>query len=200
MFLFLSGSLCLWYDTAVHDEHELLLSREEVWNHQLQVWLIVFTLTLTLKFFWINLDHHIYWFISALLHATGETDPKPRMGRRGTGKGDLGNLLQRKRPPTLSKSQRKLNPLRDLPPRRASRLWRNGVPPFHVTQDSDTLPCSPPKVQSQSITSLSLHKIKICRQSETYHLQWSSVMLQEVEPKVGLMSTSHLLTWLLACH
>lgn len=35
--LFPTGSLCVWHDIAVHDEHQLLLQGEEVWNHQLQV-------------------------------------------------------------------------------------------------------------------------------------------------------------------
>lgn len=106
----------------------------------------------------------MYWLISAFLqHATGETGPNPRMGRQGTGKGNPGKQLQRKKPPTLSKRWRKVKLLWNLPAQRASRLWRNGVPPFHATQDNDTLPLSPHKVHSQSSTSLSLHSIKICR-------------------------------------
>ncbi len=108
-----------------------------------------------------NLDHHIHRHISLMLCVTGETGPNPRMGRQGTGRGNPGNQLQRKGLPTPSKTQRTLRPLWDcLPPRRASYLWTNGVPPFHATQDSDTLPFSLPKVQSQSIISLSLHTIK----------------------------------------
>lgn len=41
MIFFPTGSLRMRHDTAVHDEHQLILQREEVWNHQLQVWLTV---------------------------------------------------------------------------------------------------------------------------------------------------------------
>lgn len=76
------------------------------------------------------------------------------MGRQDTRKGDPGRQQQGKTPPTL-KSQRKMKPLL-----RASSLWTVGVPPYHATQDNDTLPLSPTKVQSRGITSLSLPTIK----------------------------------------
>lgn len=91
------------------------------------------------------------------------------MGRQLSGKGDPGNQLRRKRPPTPLKTQRTLRPRQ-----RASCLWTNGVPPFHATQDSGTLPLSLPKLQSQGLTSPSLHTIKLSRQAETNHLQRSA--------------------------
>ena len=96
-----------------------------------------------------------------MLYVTGETAPSTRKEKEGTGKRDPGNRTQRKRPATPSKSQRKLNPLRDLlPMQRVSHLRRNEAPQFHATQDSDTLPFCPPKVQSQGTISLSLHTVK----------------------------------------
>lgn len=52
---FLLGSLCMWHDTTVHDEHELVLPREEVWNHQLQVWPTVSTYIVVMGLFKSNI-------------------------------------------------------------------------------------------------------------------------------------------------
>lgn len=126
----------------------------------------------------------MYCHTSLTLCATEKNGPKQRMGRQeDTGRGDPGNQLQRKRTPTPLRSQRKVKPLP-----RASCLRTNGVPPFHATRDSDTLPLSLPNLQSQSIiTSPSLHTIKFAGRARRI----TCSRLREVEPKVGLMS--HLL-------
>lgn len=125
------------------------------------------------------------------MYVTEKTRPKPRMGRQDIVKGDPGNQLQRKRPPTPIKSQRNLTQLQ-----RASCLRTNRVPPFHATQDSDTLPFSLPKVQSQGLISPSLHKIKFAARAR----QITCSGLPEVEPKVGPMFISYLLVRLDSWH
>jgi len=99
------------------------------------------------------------------MYVPGKNGLKSRMGRRVSGKRDPGNHLRRSRTPTPPKSQRTSRPLQ-----RASCLWTDGVPPFHATQDSDTLPWSLRRGQSRSITSPSLQTIKLGRQIKTNHL------------------------------
>ncbi len=116
-----------------------------------------------------NLDRHIHWHVSLILRITEKNALKtePGMGRQvDTGKGDPGNPLQTKRPPTRPKSRRKLNPPWDLLPlQRARSMWTVEVPPFHATRGSDTLPSSLPKVQRQGIILLSLHTLKLARRA-----------------------------------
>ncbi len=74
-----------------------------------------------------NLDRHIHWHVSLTLRITEKNALKtePGMGRQvDTGKGDPGNPLQTKRPPTHPKSRRNLNPPWDLLPlQRARSMW-----------------------------------------------------------------------------
>lgn len=143
----LLGSLCLWYDIIVHDEHELLLQREEIWNHQLQVGLHMFSKTLPFSKSCSSLSH-----TSLMLCATEKRGPKLKMRKRAIGKRGPEDQGQRKGLQIPSKIQEKLSPLQDLL-QRASHLQRKGVPQFHVTRDSDTL--LHPKALRRSIISLS---------------------------------------------
>lgn len=150
--------------------------------------------------FFFKLDQYICCCITFRLYGTGGTGPNTRTERQDTGKRDPGNQLQRKLPTTPSKSLRKLNLLRSPLLQRASLTWRDGVPPFHVTRDKDTRPFSLLKVQSQGIISLSLHTVKFADKKQDKSPAVVSVMLQVVEAKVGLMSTSHPLAQLLVFH
>lgn len=141
--LFPTGSLCVWHDIAVHDEHQLLLQGEEVWNHQLQV-----RLTASVK----QHDGRGFVFLKILIRAparrihqhfsviplTGET--RRRRGRKNKiGTDHPRNQLQSKGPTIPPRSCRKLNTLPLQTSRRACPRWTNGVPPFHATQDNVTL-------------------------------------------------------------
>lgn len=112
-------------------------------------------------FFFITLFTHV----PLSLYAPGETEPNPKMERQDTRKGDPGNQLQRRRP-TPPERQREANLTRGLlPPQTTSCLRIVGVQPFHATQGRDTLLFQLSQVESQGITSLSLHQIKFARKS-----------------------------------
>lgn len=182
--LFPTGSLCVWHDIAVHDEHQLLLQGEEVWNHQLQV---KAKKTKKKNFRAPARRIHQHFSVAPL---TGET--RRRMGRKDKrGTKHPGNQLQRKGPTILPLSRRKLNTLHFQTSRRACPRWTNGVPPFHATQDNVTL-LSLHKEWSRGI-SLYPHTIKPAVTTR----RWGVCGYKE--PQVGATSSCHQTASLLTC-
>lgn len=95
---FLSGSLCVWYDTIVHDEHELFLPREEVWNHQLQVWIAVYTVTVIINcFFKLWSSYLLARLFRCVCNRRDRTKDRNRDGKAG------GHRERRSRKPAAEK-------------------------------------------------------------------------------------------------
>lgn len=150
-FFFLPGSLCLWHDPSVYDEHQLLLQREEVWNHQFQVWSDVRRRSWALCKRWPP-----KWTWPSVNVAAGKRSPNPRRGRWVTRKEDPENKLR-----TTPRNRRAAKTRLTLLPRRTTSPWTPGVPPSPVTQDSVTLPLSLRGLQSRGTTSLSPHTTRL---------------------------------------
>lgn len=91
--------------------------------------------------------------------STGETRPVWRQERKDTKIEHPENQQQREGPTIPPINLCKPNTCSHLL-RRTSRLWANGVPPFHATQDSVTLSPLPSKELRRSIISLPCHTIK----------------------------------------
>lgn len=159
MIFFPTGSLRVWHDTAVHDEHQLILQGEEVWNHQLQVWLTVINVKCPDMVFNSNIFQTQVITFTGVSLPTGETRPVWRKERKDTKTEHPENQRQRGGPTVPPINLRKPNTRSNLL-RRTSCLWANGVPPFHATRDSVTPPSSPPKEPSRGIISLSRRTIK----------------------------------------
>ena len=165
----LLGSVRMWHDTSLHDEHKLLLPREEIRNHKLQVRTVIHD---TALYLFTSSDRYGNVAVAKHRHchtSSGKKRVNTRTGRWAIGTGSIGS-----RPTRWGETTRRrwTTTLRWW--RRTDLPRRSKDPPFHVTPASGMLRSSLPLVANQD-TSPSLPNINDIHWQSRHQAQQTQV-------------------------